>query len=107
MHIINNVFHFILPSNISLIPSFNYYVDNENLTFTNIGGRFELGTLRYFSLGLSYIRTDLHSEDESQFLTSFEMLVFFHPMKYFSIGGGFGKLNIQRENCIVVVLGKL
>ena len=95
---VNNVFHFILPSNISLIPSFNYYVDNENLTFTNIGGRFELGTLRYFSLGLSYIRTDLHSEDESQFLTNFELLVFFHPMKYFSIGGGFGKLNIQREN---------
>jgi len=94
---LNSAFQFILPTNISIIPSFAFYVDNQELTYYQYGVRAEVGMFRYFTIGGSWLRTDIHSLTNSQTLTELSGQLYFHPFQYFSIGGSLGRLNIERE----------
>ena len=94
---INSAFQFIFPTNINFIPTFTFYKDNQELTFYQYGLRAEIGMFRYFTIGASWLRSDLHSLNESQRLTELSGQLYFHPFQNFSIGGSIGRLDIERE----------
>lgn len=93
----NSLVNFVMPYSISIIPSATFYKDNQDLFFYNFGGRIEMGLMRYFSIGVGFTRTNLESSSYDQYLTSLTGSLFIHPVKNFSIGGTYGKLNIQWE----------
>lgn len=95
---VTGLFYFILPYNIGIVPFADYYTDNQDLVFYNYGGRMEMGLMRYFSIGADWKRTQLESGSNDQFLTGLRGNIYFHPVKNLSIGGGYGKLNIQGED---------
>jgi len=95
---LNSAFQFIIPTNFSLIPSFIYYNDNQELTYYQYGLRAEVGMFRYFTIGGSWMRTDIHSLNNQQSLTELLGQLYFHPFRNFSIGGSLGRLNIERES---------
>ncbi|MCF6268399.1 MAG: tetratricopeptide repeat protein [Melioribacteraceae bacterium] len=95
---LNSAFQFIIPYNLSFIPTFTFYDDNQELTYYQYGLRAEIGMLRYFTVGGTWLRTDFHSLSKSQILTELSGQLYFHPFKNFSIGGSIGRLNIEREN---------
>ena len=94
---LNSIFQFILPYNLSFIPSFNFYDDNQDLTYFQYGLRAEIGLLQYFTLGGQWMRTDLYSPSKSQTFTELSAHAYFNPLTNFSIGGSIGRLNIERE----------
>jgi len=94
---LNSAFQYMIPQNISFIPSFTFYDDNQELTYYQYGLRAEVGLFMYFTIGASWQRTDIFSLTNSQTLTAFSGLLYFHPFSNFSIGGSLGKLNIDRE----------
>jgi len=94
---LNTAFQLIIPYNLSLIPSFVYYSDNQELTYTQYGLRAEMGLLRYFTFGGSVNYTDLLSLTNSQHFTEYSGIMFFHPFEHFSVGGSIGHLIIERE----------
>jgi len=94
---LNSAFQFILPYNISLIPTFTFYDDNHELTYFQYGLRAEIGFLKYFTLGGTCLRTNLFSLSEDQTLTELSGQLYFHPFQHFSVGGSLGRLDIERE----------
>jgi Flp pilus assembly protein TadD len=95
---LNSAFQFIIPYRLSLIPTFTFYDDNHELTYYQYGLRAEVGLLRYFTIGGTWLCTDLFSLTNSQFFTELSGQLYFHPFENFSIGGSIGRLNIEREN---------
>lgn len=95
---INSAFQFIIPKNISFIPTFTFYEDNQELTFYQYGLRAEVGLFRYFTIGGVWMHTDIHSLTNSQRLVELSGQLYFHPFQYFSIGGSIGRLDIERES---------
>ncbi len=92
--------NFILPYSLSLIPTASYYIDNQNLDFYTYGGKAEVGMLRYFTFGAAYSNTVINSRFvnqsiRNQSIASLNGYVYFYPLKYSTIGAGFGKLQIQ------------
>ena len=94
---LNSAFKFMIPQNISFIPSSTLYDDNQMLTYYQYGLRAEIGLFRYFTIGGTWMRTDIFSLSTSQTLTELSGQLYFHPFPKFSIGGSLGKLDIQRE----------
>ena len=100
---LNSAFQYILPTNLSIVPTARFYDDNQELTYLQYGLRAEVGILRYFTIGATWMRTHLFSSNpnyiaNSQVLTEFSGQAYFHPFKHFSIGGSLGRLNIEGED---------
>ena len=94
---------YILPYNLSVIPSFNYYKDNQNLQYYDYGIRAEIGFARYFTFSTSYQLTrlyDLSSTPNYRFdiLNSLKFGLYFTPSQNLSIGGGIGNLAINHSS---------
>lgn len=99
---LNSAFQFILPHNLSFIPTFTFYDDNQELTYYQYGLRAEVGMFSYFTIGGSWLRTHIHSSNknflvDSQMLTELSGQLYFYPFEHFSIGGSLGRLNIEGE----------
>ena len=95
---INSAFQFIIPTNISFIPNVNFYKDNQELTFYQYGLRAEVGLFRYFTIGGTWLSSDIQSSTNSQRLVELSGQIYFHPFRNFSIGGSIGRLDIERES---------
>lgn len=97
---IRSAFAYILPYNLAVIPSFNFYRDNQNLQYYDYGIRAETGFARYFTFSLNYQLTRLYDMSVSNFnkvdvLNSLKFGLYFTPSQNLSIGGGLGKLTVN------------
>ncbi len=100
---LNTAFQYILPTNLSIIPTSTFYDDNQELTYLQYGLRAEVGILRYFTIGGTWMRTHLYTNNpyyyvDNQVLTELSGQLYFQPFKHFSIGGSIGRLNIEGED---------
>ncbi|MBU0474687.1 MAG: tetratricopeptide repeat protein [Bacteroidetes bacterium] len=94
---LNSAFQYMIPQNISFVPMFTFYDDNQELTYYQYGLRAEIGLFRYFTVGGTWLRTDIFSLTNNQTLTELSGQLYFHPFTNFAIGGSLGRLNIERE----------
>jgi len=81
------------PNYIGFGPSASFYSDNLNLRFRNIGGRLELGLTGFLSVGASFFRTFINSDQGYSTFTSFRGNLLFRLAQSFSLGFGFGSVN--------------
>jgi Flp pilus assembly protein TadD len=94
---INSAYHFILPYNLTLSPSFSFYDDNQELTYYQSRFNADVGIFRYFTIGGSWSRTAIYSSTINQRLEELSGQIYFYPFEKFSIGGSIGKLDIEKE----------
>lgn len=96
IHSVGDFLSAFIPTNIGIAPTANYYGDNQDFDFYNIGTRVDMGLLRYFNVGASIMRSHLNSDQEvfdfERNLTTFRWLLSVHPVRYFSVGGSFGEV---------------
>ncbi|MGE5350803.1 MAG: tetratricopeptide repeat protein [Acidobacteriota bacterium] len=83
------------PNYIGLAPQFNYYSDNQNLSFQNSGGRLEFGLTNYISAGVTFIRGNLRSRTASRNYTSLEGNLYFRLSQYLILSGGYGNMTYR------------
>lgn len=97
------------PNYVGLAPNLTYYNDNLSFSYTNVGGRLEVGVTNYLSLGVSYAKTYVRGDEASlnedvidniafsgsRDFTTFKGHVFITFTQNLRMGVGVGVLNTQ------------
>ncbi|MFA3781689.1 tetratricopeptide repeat protein [Melioribacteraceae bacterium 4301-Me] len=97
IHNIGRLFGYLLPTNIGISPLSNFYADNQKLKFHNYGLLFEGGFIGSLSLGASWIRTNIYSSINNKQFTAFSGRASLFLLKFFTVSGSYGLLNILGE----------
>lgn len=96
------VFGFLIPYNFRLLPSANYYNDNQLLQYYNLGSRLDFNQFGFLGLGLGIEQTNINSGNLSQLvrtqrLTGKYVSATAFLTRNFSISGEYGWLDIENE----------
>ena len=83
------------PRPIGFSPSFLTYSDNQDFTFTNIGGRLEIGIAKMVSGGFSYSDVNIYSSIDKRKFIQFKGHLFVNILDNLRLSGGYGTLNSQ------------
>lgn len=81
------------PAYVGFAPTGGFYTDNLGFRLLSYGGRLELGINRYFAIGASFYKSQIHNDDATRDYNSFKGHLFVNFSYNFRADFGYGVVN--------------
>ncbi len=94
---VGSAFLLLFPTNVSVSPFSNIYMDNEKFRFWNYGARLDAGFIGFLSLGATWSQITLDNTLVTKTFTQLKGLASIYLSKNISISGGYGTLTANGE----------
>ncbi len=86
-----------IPDHLGFNPLVNFYSDNQNFQIYHLGGSGQVGLVSFLTVGASFLKAKITSENQQRDFTSFKGRLIIKPLADLKISSGFGKMNSMGE----------